>query len=264
MSVPMTKEALRDRLQQLLDQANEAREQNRGYDSASDADYVPMLTRLMIANTAIVLMNDGLDLLGFGPAARLNRLFAGATEVTSVRIDSHGNAEVVKRPVLDPNDPVTLRVAAAYAEIGAGQMALVNGIDVVPEVCAVSADQVRQMLAEYEQQCQAPSEDAFTLSVRDAARRLVKGAHEDLVFIGEEDPPAPTNKIVIGEPEEGQSTVTFTIPLSSGGANTASAAPAKKKAGPLSYRAGLAAAAAEAALARFALTLSESGPAVQD
>src|SRR6185437_10025475 len=118
-----------------------------------------------------------------------------------------------------------------------------NNVEVNPDPREI--DDVKACLARYAEIYSEKPEDPYKRYLLEAARKLARGAHEDLVFIGEEEAPTPTQKIHIGEPVEGGKTVTFHIP--------APQAQPKKKVGPLSRAGGLAAALTESNLSRMAL-----------
>ena len=249
----LSKDAITARLNELLASANDARHANEKYGDASDADYCPMLMRLLVANGAVLLVNEGLNFIGEGPDARLNRLFAGldAENVATISIDGFGQAEVVDTVKLDPNSPEAVRVANAYARLVEEQLDRVKTavVDQAPPADLVA--RLHSDLARYDQECRQSSSDPYVQALHVAVRRLTKGAHEDLVFAGEEEAPQPTQKISVGGGQsEGQTTVSFKIPVGQ------PAISGKTKVGPLTRLGGLAAAVQETDLARFALDLA--------
>jgi hypothetical protein len=249
----LTKETLRDRLNQTLGVAVEARLANEGYNQAPDAQYPIMLFRLAVANATVLLVNDALDLIGCGPLSKLNQLgtLLGATSVGQIEIDALGQAEVITTPAVDADSPEAMRIAEAYAaiaEVALFRIGHTNAVELHPDPSLVS--EVKADLARYAEHYGAATDDVYTRHLREAARKLAKGAHEDLVFIGEEAAPAPTQHIQLGDKQEGGKTVTFHIPIGQ-------PAPAEKKpVGPLTRAGGLAAAVAETDLCRVALHLS--------
>lgn len=239
--MPQTKQDLVARLTAL-------KEKVRGYqfrerDALPDDEYVAAVYGYYLANTAARLLDEGLESLGQDdPMTVLAKRLGGET-VGRITINSLGQVEP-ERTRVDPDSPEALRIAASFINI---VDVVIAGIERgLPAVGEKAVEGVLASVAESATVHEAPSADPYVQAIYWAARKFSNGSVEDLVAIGAVEPPPPVTKIVIGEPKEGEKTVKFHIPLP---------APVPvKQVGPLTRKAGLAAAVTEAELAKYILS----------